>query len=408
MRSARSFLVGPALLALGAAATGVAVAGPVEEIFERRIRPIAQSERASSCVDCHFSGVDLKQYVLADAVQTFAALREAGLIDVEHPENSRLLQFIDRKPSTEHPLSAQVRAAESAAFREWIVAAAADPAIRRAPKLAATVGPAVAAEVVRFARYDQVLQAFVEDVWIERERCVNCHSPDRNQRLVAKQGEHLSWIIPDDPAGTPARCLEHGLIDLRTPSASLLLRKPLAEVEHGGHQKFTIGSRTDRRFRRFLEHYAAAANGKYRRAAQLPASDPDWHLATGRQLKITDLPAEYGGKLLRADLHRATPTGWTERPVATAESTVNGEKRVRQNLVFALIPRDTEPADVLLKARMLPAARYQVRVYVDRENRAGRDRDSVLTDEDLAATLEFDGAWPPGYQPPKTVLFSAP
>lgn len=394
--------------AFGPLVSGAAAADLVEEIFRRRILPIAQSPQASSCVDCHFSGVDLKQYVLPDAAQTFAALREAGLVDVERPENSKLLQFIARKPQPENPLSAKVRAAESEAFRTWIVAAAADPTMRNAPKPAATIGPRLPAEVLRFARHDHVLQSFLENIWIERERCFNCHSPDRNRRLVAQHGESISWISPDDPAGTLARCIEQGLIDVRSPERSLLLLKPLAEIEHGGHQKFTIGSRSDKRFRRFLETYAAAATGRYRRADELPEPSNERHLATGQQLKITDLPAEFGGKLLRADLYRADSAGWTAQPVATAESVVNVEKGVWQNLVFAVVPRGRAPDEVLLKARLLPAGRYQVRLYVDRTNRLARDRDAVLTEADRAGTLEFDGPWPPGYQPPKTVRFSSP
>ena len=83
---------------------------------------------------------------------------------------------------------------------------------------------------------------------------------------------------------------------------------------------------------------------------------------------------------------------------------------VREDLVDAseVVPRGRAPDEVLLKARLLPAGRYQVRLYVDRTNRLARDRDAVLTEADRAGTLEFDGPWPPGYQPPKTVRFSSP
>ena len=69
-----------------AAISSAAWAGDAGEIFERRILPIAKSPRASSCTECHFAGVDLKQYILDDAAQTFAALREQGLLDVERPK----------------------------------------------------------------------------------------------------------------------------------------------------------------------------------------------------------------------------------------------------------------------------------------------------------------------------------
>ena len=60
-------------------------------IFQKRIVPILQAQRPSSCSECHLSGVDLKDYIRPTQPETFAALRDAGLIDLKTPAKSKLL-----------------------------------------------------------------------------------------------------------------------------------------------------------------------------------------------------------------------------------------------------------------------------------------------------------------------------
>src|SRR5438270_426181 len=60
------------------------------KVFEERILPIFKSPDPSSCVRCHLAAVDLKNYILPSAKDTFLALRDQGLIDLEKPENSKI------------------------------------------------------------------------------------------------------------------------------------------------------------------------------------------------------------------------------------------------------------------------------------------------------------------------------
>jgi len=388
------------LLSLGA---DVLRADDAAEIFERRIRPIARSERASSCAECHFAGVDLKQYILDDAAQTFAALREAGLVNVERPADSKLLTFIARKPDREDALLAKVRAEEYAAFKAWIEAAVKDPTVLRAEAPARPIGSPLPAEVLRHSRKDRVLQSFVENIWVEIERCEGCHSPEKNQKQVKAHGERVSWISPRDPAGTLAKAVAQGIIDIDAPESSLILQKPAGLVEHGGHRKFLPGSRTDKQFRRFLNDYAAVVNETYRSAADLPAPTADVVIATGQHLRVTDLPREWGDRLLRVDLYRWDNGHWSERPVAVGDNPINGKAGQWQTMVFAVLPRDAVSAGRLLEKRALPPGRYQARLFVDRENHLADDRDYELGAADAIGAVEFNGPWPVGYQPPKII-----
>jgi hypothetical protein len=381
----------------------VTAADTASEIFTRRILPLAKAEKPSSCVECHAAGVDLAQYIQSDANSTFAALRAAGLVNPEQPERSKLLEFIARAPEKGNPITAKLRAEELAAFRTWIVAAAKEPQFAAANVAMAPIGPTLPPEVIRHARRDRVLASFVENIWIERERCAGCHSPDKNQRLIKEHGEQISWILPGDAAGTLATIIDHGLVNLAEPNRSKILQKPLGEVDHGGHVKFTWGTRTDKQFRRFLDDYVATVNGRYQTAADLPKWTEEVAVATAQHLRMTEFPAEFGGKLTRIDLHRWTDAGWSAAPIALVDGRVNSKNAMFQGVVFATLPRTLDIANEVEIRRQLPSGRYLAKLYIDREDRSATNRDYEMSGGDFIGEVEFDGAWPAGYQPPKII-----
>src|ERR1700680_4985462 len=65
-----------------------------QQVFEKRIMPIFKSTNPSSCMQCHLAAVDLKNYILPSHEKTFLSLRDQGLIDMDNPEKSKLLQLI--------------------------------------------------------------------------------------------------------------------------------------------------------------------------------------------------------------------------------------------------------------------------------------------------------------------------
>src|SRR5205823_5911469 len=84
------------LVALLAAAPAARAADDPSKVFEERILPIFKSPDPSSCVRCHLAAVDLKSYILPSAKDTFLALRDQGLIDLDKPEESKILKLINR------------------------------------------------------------------------------------------------------------------------------------------------------------------------------------------------------------------------------------------------------------------------------------------------------------------------
>ncbi len=396
-----------AILTLGAMFTPSA-AGSDSDLFRKRILPIVQSEQASSCTECHFAGVDLRNYIRKDEAETFAALRDMGLIDVRRPEKSKLLTFIARKPDHEDPLLARVREAEYKAFRDWITAAVADPSLLQTESTEPPLPTELPLDVVWHMRRDHVLNAFVESVWIEMGRCISCHSPDRNERLVKKHGEQMSWIVPHDPYATLQNLIDSGNIDLDDPEQSLVLLKPLGIEEHGGGPKFAMGGRTDKNFRRFLTDYANIVNGVYRRPDQLPPPTPFVTALTGQYLRIVGLPPDVGHKLLRVDIYRWLENAWSPHPWATADNPINGKRGLWQSMVLATAKRNEKRAEQLAQGgeethRMLPAGRYLLKIYVDRRDKAKQDRDYELGEADYYGQVEIRENWDPGWKKPKII-----
>src|SRR6266436_2146383 len=125
------------LVAFASVAPVVRAADDPATVFNERILPIFKSPDPSSCVRCHLAAVDLKNYILPSAKDTFLALRDQGLIDLDKPENSKILELINRganDPKGAGLITAKKQKAEYEAFAAWIKACAADPALKNAPK----------------------------------------------------------------------------------------------------------------------------------------------------------------------------------------------------------------------------------------------------------------------------------
>lgn len=389
----RSALFVAALLALAS----ISVADDSLQVFERRILPILNSKKPSSCSECHLSGVDLKDYIRPNQAETFAALRTAGLIDVKSPDKSKLLEFIARAPKQPGLIKPEVRQAEHDAFQAWIKAAVADPKLLAA-KTDQKVGPAISNEVIRHSRQDRILQSFEENIWLEAGRCAGCHSPDLNAEQVKKHGEQMSWMVPGDAEGTLRTLLENELVDLKDPEKSLLIAKPTMQVKHGGGQKMVIGDRSYQQFMAFLTDYAASANGQYRKADELPTPSASVVAATDAWLKITDIPDEYSQLVLRAEAYPAEGDGWAKNPLVVGDRSIAGDRHLWQQHMSLSLQRGSEVAQKIAKAskneRKIPGGKFLLKIWVAtaEEFAAG-----TVNEQGRAFETTFTTQWPGGY-----------
>lgn len=388
-------------------AVGSAAEPTPAEVFEKRIVPIFKSPNPSSCVQCHLSGVDLKDYILPDADKTFRSLRDQGLIDLDNPEKSKIVTLIDRggdNAKGPNAVTVKLRKAEREAFVAWIKACAADPKLKTAPKLdeKERAVPPRPVEVIRHARKDRVLESFETNVWAWRFRCMNCHTEGtpQNDKYRKEYGDRVAWVKKDGPAATLDYLIASKLIDPAKPEQSLLLRKPLGEKHEGG-LKFVVGDDAYKGFRTWIEDVAAIRGNKYAAANDLPPADagPE-RFGTDLWLKLTACPPEWADKLLQArvfawdDKRKA----WEDAPVAVSDRVVFGKGKLWQHNLTLLAAKDSDRAKAWRAGKpSLPEGKYLLRVYLDAEGRLAKDWKAVLGDTDFAGQAEFPAKWREGY-----------
>lgn len=398
-------VLSPLAILLGMAPT--ARADDAAKVFEERIVPIFKSPNPSSCTRCHLAAVDLKDYILPSAKDTFLALREQGLIDLDKPENSKILSLInrgstDRKAAT--LITAKQQKAEYEAFAAWIKACAADPALRNAPR--PNIAPTLAVkpvEVIRHARKDRMLESFETNIWSMRFRCMNCHTEGspQNDKLVKENGERVAWFKKAGPEATMDYLLASKLIDRDNPEKSLLLTKPLGIVKHGGGIKFVVGDQGYKAVRSWLEDVVAIETGKYVKAADLPKTDSrSRQFGTEIWLKLSPTPDGWGDKLLQVNLFAwdTTKGAWEKEPIATSDRVVWGKGKQWQHTLTLLAEPGSERAK-LWSARKpsLPGGKYLVKVFVDSTEKTKKDWKAPLGSDEFAGEVEIQSRWPEGY-----------
>lgn len=376
-----------------------------ETVFEERILPIFKSPDPSSCARCHLAAVDLKDYILPSARDTFLALRDQGMIDLDRPEDSKILRLINRgadDPKAAGLISATKQKAEYEAFAAWIKSCAADPNLRDAPK--PEKAPALQTkpvEVVRHARKDRMAESFETNVWSLRFRCMNCHTEGtpQNDKLVKENGPRVAWFKKDGPEATMAYLLASRLVNTDSPEKSLLLTKPLGEVEHGGGIKIVVGDQGYKAIRAWVEDVAAIRKGKYATAADLPPSEAGARqFGTEAWLRLNNTPAGWNGKLLQVDVYAwdAGAGAWEDKPVATSDR-VCGDKGW-QHTVTLLAPAGSDRANAWGKAKpSLRQGKYLVKVYVDSAEKAKKDWKAPLGGTEYVGQAEFQARWAESY-----------
>ncbi len=376
-----SFVCLVALLPLAACFSSAQEQKPASSrsVFERRILPLLQSSNPSSCAECHLSGVDLKDYVRPSEAQTFASLRDNGMIDLKSPEASHILHLIQMSTPKTGLLTQKTRSVEYAAFRAWIVAAAQDPKMRSVATLPAgrRAGPSVSNAVIRHTRIDSVVASFERNIWSQEGRCMGCHRPD-NQENVKKYGERVSWFVPNSPEATMKRLIAQGDVNLEKPEESLLLLKPLNRVAHGGGVKMMYGDAGYKMFRAWLEDYSRSVKGKYRNENELPSPAKQALVNMNSILSVTNGPSLWGGKLLRADVYAwdTVRNTWGQQPIGTGERMAYADKGQLSGtnlIMFMVVPaRDVQAEAERLRTRIMPG-RYLLKYYCDITDKLGKD-----------------------------------
>ena len=419
------------------------------EIFDQRIMPIFRSSQPSSCVQCHLSAVDLKNYILPSQEKTFVSLRDQGLIDLEAPKESKILTLIrmgdkdlDKGARLIHE---KTRKAEYDAFEAWVEASCNDPKLRDLPRLNPDelASPAKPDAVIRHARKSRVVDSFVRTVWSQRMRCFPCHTPNeidpsnpRHQAAIKTQNEFKKKFGPEVVKrlnifrATPEETLDYliersrdvkegelPLLDLAEPRKSLIVLKPTSKlpvkrddgtfaapssiepVSHMGGLKMHPDDQSYKAFVAWIKDYANVVGDRYVEVEQLPADN--W-VATTRVLKLSNAPESWAvGTPVQLFVYawNSESDSWTPEPIAFTQGTVTPRKMVNGAL-FLLAPRDASRATVVEGDQtVLEGGRYLVKEYVDLKHRLADDPTLLLGADDFVGQAELNKTrWREGFK----------
>jgi hypothetical protein len=197
-----------------------------------------------------------------------ACLVADEVVNLDAPEQSKILGWIERARPDNELITDQVIAAEREGFLQWIRASADCPsacADSVCPPHGSKSSCAVVPEPEELAEdasspcSDRELEAMFErDVYAWRGRCFPCHfeNQPRNEsapRFIRTEGNCATASLE-----TLRQIVASGYLDLDAPDRSLLLLKPLSQygggVPHEGDQKFD--GRKDPAYESFLRFIA--------------------------------------------------------------------------------------------------------------------------------------------------------
>jgi hypothetical protein len=411
-------------------------------LFENRIMPIFRSEKPSSCVQCHLSSVDLKNYILPSHEKTFVSLRDQGLIDLEDPRNSKILTLIKMGDQDKDDLSRRIhekmRQAEYQAFASWVEACVHDKRIRELPPLESSelAKPDKPDEVIRHARKSRVVNSFVRNIWSQRMRCFPCHTPNEIQPNQKKAQENFdNWqaqygdqmlIFKKTPEATIRHLIEASknarpgdlpLINLKNPTESLLLVKPTSKLDgeigsptysapvyHMGGLKIHKDDQSYKSFAAWLKDYANVVDGEYESVEDLPADN--W-FATKRIIRMKDTPESWDvGTPVQLFIYAPgdRPAEWSQEPIAFTQGTVTPRKMVN-GAIFLMAPTDAARFEQWKQnPSKLPPGKYLVKVFVDNKKRLADDPTLLLDEADFAGQVEIGNAqWQLGFPKAETI-----
>ncbi len=421
------------------------------DLFNQRIMPIFRSSEPSSCVQCHLSYVDLKDYILPSHEQTFVSLRDQGLIDLDQPQKSKILKLIrmgdkdlDEGARLIHE---ETRNAEYEAFTAWINACCNDSRLRELPisSAVALARPKQQDAVIRHARKSRVLDSFVRNVWSQRMRCFPCHTPgeldEENPQHKVQIKKHTEYvqqfgkrmnIFLETPEATlnylvkRSRLAPKGqlpMLDLEDPAKSLLVMKPTSKVppkgedgrpqrpsnaeptSHMGGLKMHANDQSYKSFVTWIQDYANVVGGRYTSVGDLPADN--WH-PSKLVVRLNDTPEAWTPLSTVVQLFvygwNEEKSQWDEEPIAFTQGTVAPRKLVFGAL-FLLGPTESRSGygSVDHAVETLAPGRYLVKAYADLEHRLAEDPTMMLGPDEYYGQVEIDAAWKEGFKDAQVV-----
>ncbi len=245
------------------------------ELYERRIAPLLEDDRPSTCNQCHLSGIDLSMFVQASPCETMACMVDRGIVDLDEPDDSVVLSWIDRATPS-GGITRDTIDTERQAMLSWIEAistcgdSVCEPVAEPCgapPDEPDCELPTPVYQSMSLDDPGDCSDLTLELVWREkvfswRSRCFPCHFDSHTEQFP----DAPDWVAtgPCNPASlaTLRNAEDAGYLDADDPMASPLLTKPLdvplGGVEHlGGPKIHSRDEPTYQDFAYFVERWAA-------------------------------------------------------------------------------------------------------------------------------------------------------
>ncbi len=449
------------------------------ELFETRIMPIFRSPKPSSCIQCHLASVDLKDYILPSHEKTFHALKNANLINIEKPADSKILSLI-KMGEKDGNLSAKrlhekMRLAEYHAFASWIEACCKTPELlqsgqtisntNNASEDVSAIGSSSPLEIIWHARKSRLVESFARNIWSQRMRCFPCHTPDeinpqnpkhekasqRHQELVSKHGAKMN-LFEASPEKTLDRWIassrrKHSkhlpLINLESPSDSLILLKPISRVptkndagtlgpassippvSHMGGIKMHRHDQSYKAMILWIKDYAAVVGNRYTQVEHLPTDN--W-IPTQSVLRMSNLPTDLEvGTPVQLFIYQkgqprtkplaftqglTTPRGFANGTLSLIRSNISaveldgdGQRAEHANLKNDIARETTTPVNQSEIKTALPQGKYVIEAYIDRSKKIEHSPTAFLDRTDYVGEIIVETDWKTGF--PDATIFSA-
>ena len=410
------------------------------QLFDARIRPIFQSEDPSSCIQCHLSSVDLKDYILPSHQQTFASLKAQGLIDLINPAESKILQLIQMGEKDRDQLAKLIhektRKAEYQAFVAWIEACYQDETLVQMPasESEAWAKPDIPDVVIHHTRKNRVIDSFARNIWSQRMRCFPCHTPyeldsnnpkhqqplkkvDNFEKQYGQAHAQRLRLFKQTAPETLQYWIERSqqvsedgypLINIQHPPHSLILLKPTSKlppmvngsrqkasntdpVSHMGGLKMHRDDPSYKAFIAWLEDYAKVVAGRYQSVQELPQDNwyPPKHV-----VMIEGVPKEWPNSVrvqLQIHVWNQQRSTWQVEPIAFTQNSLTPKRRLVGTL-FLMRPVD-ETRVWQLSEETLPPGKYLLKVYIDSEQHLDRQPTAMLTTRSFYGQTIIEGEW---------------
>jgi len=238
----------------------------LDTTYTRYVEPFVSGAVESSCTECHMTGIDITMYTQDTPCQTLACMVDAGVVDLDNPDQSTLLDQIRMGTTASSVFDVEDEADAFLAWFEWS-SICHDEACGEleSPCSSGTGASSTGVDPIGDCSEADLLASFWDAVIIDRARCNVCHSQwaednttqgactsdaDCESPLACLSGycknkgvyyaphffEGLegiaSWAREDDKKAalyTMYNVAATGLVDADSPLDSRLLTKPLLD-----------------------------------------------------------------------------------------------------------------------------------------------------------------------------------